>query len=199
MAARSRVVLRVGAIALLASVAVATIVDPTARRSPGAGRLFASRRPHRSPRADDSASCGRRTMFVAEKSGRIMISARPGSAARRFLPSVAKRLRHVGSGRLALALDPAFPREPYVYVATLITLPSAGPLRSRPSRNGTDTCPIRRDPEGRLVSSGRLSVLTARGNHMVGKKRGLIEEWSSAVQHALGRRPSSSARTAPCT
>ena len=190
MAVRGRVALRVGAIALLAAAAVATVVairPPGGRQVPGGFSLHVVASGLHAPTAVRFADDGR--MFVAEKSGRIMVFATPGVGRPTLFADLSRKVYDTWDhGLLALALDPDFPREPDVYVAYTHNAAIDGAAPLWPSRNGTDTCP---DPPGILkdgcVSSGRLSVLTARGDHMVGKERVLIEDWcQQSNTHSVG-------------
>ena len=78
-----------------------------------------------------------------------------------------------------LALDPAFPVRPYVYVAYAhnAVIGGTAPRWSDPD-TGADICP---NPPGATelgcVISGRLSRLTADGDKMVGSEQVLLEDW----------------------
>ena len=190
MAVRGRVALRVGAIALLAAAVVAAIVairPPGGRQVPAGFSLHVVASGLHAPTAVRFADDGR--MFVAEKSGRIIVFAKPGDGKPTLFADLSRNVYDTWDhGLLALALDPDFPREPYVYVAYTHNAAIGGTAPRWPSRNGTDTCP---DPPGILkegcVSSGRLSVLTARGDHMAGKERVLIEDWcQQSNTHSVG-------------
>ncbi len=91
-------------------------------------------------------------------------------------------------GLLGLALHPDFPDKPYVYVSYTHNAPIGGKAPRWPSRDGVDVCP---DPPGiqedGCISSGRLSVLTAQGDHAVGPERVLIEDWcAQSNTHSVG-------------
>jgi uncharacterized repeat protein (TIGR01451 family) len=130
------------------------------------------------------ASDGR--VFVAEKSGRIKVFDNLSDTT----PTVFADLRtnvhdFWDRGLLGLALDPAFPTNPYVYVLYAYDhiLGDAAP----PPRWG-DTCP---NPPGATgdgcVVSGRLSRLQAAGNVMTGPEQVLIEDWCQQYpSHSVG-------------
>jgi glucose/arabinose dehydrogenase len=92
-------------------------------------------------------------------------------------------------GMLGLALDPAFPTRPYLYV--LYTYDAAiGTAAPRWGTPGTvwDDCPT---PPGATddgcVVSARLSRLTASGNSMTGSEQVLIEDWCQQYpSHSIG-------------
>ena len=123
-------------------------------------------------------------ILVAEKSGRIVVFSGPGDSRRTLFADLSREVFDSRDhGLFGLALDPAFPRKPLVYV--LYTYDAPIGLRapvwhdSCPDRPGQphDTCPV----------SGRLSVLTARGNHQVGRERVLIEDWcQQSSTHSVG-------------
>jgi hypothetical protein len=83
----------------------------------------------------------------------------------------------------AIALDPGFPANPYVYVLYTYDAPIGG---SAPRWN--DVCP---DPPGSntnsCVDSGRLSRLQAAGNLMSGSEQVLVEAWCQQfTSHSIG-------------
>jgi glucose/arabinose dehydrogenase len=86
-------------------------------------------------------------------------------------------------GLLGLALDPRFPTRPYVYVLYSYD----GPMGSRVLHPGrrADICPsLLRNG---CVTSGRLSVLTARGDRMTGPERVLLWDWCNQYDtHSVG-------------
>lgn len=128
-------------------------------------------------------------VFVAEKSGRLVILDRLGDQSPTLFADLSREVYDIWDrGLLGLALDPAFPGRPYVYVAYSYNASIGGRAPRWPSRDGRDMCP---DPPGILkngcVSSGRLSVLTARGDHMSGPERVLIEDWcGQSNTHSVG-------------
>jgi glucose/arabinose dehydrogenase len=94
-------------------------------------------------------------------------------------------------GLLGMALDPAFPANPYVYVLYtydhVLGSPSPAPRWGTPGVY-SDPCPT---PPGATadgcVVSGRLSRLTASGNTMTGSEQVLVEDWCQQYpSHSVG-------------
>src|SRR5262245_25174880 len=86
-------------------------------------------------------------------------------------------------GLLGLALDPAFPTRPYVYVLYTYDAAIGG---TAPRWN--DACPTPPGPttDGCLVSA-RVSKLTASGSMMTGAEQVLIEDWCQQFpSHSIG-------------
>ena len=86
-------------------------------------------------------------------------------------------------GLLGLALDPAFPANPYVYVLYAYDAPIGG---TAPTWN--DGCPTPPGPttDGCLVSA-RVSRLTASGNVMTGSEQVLVNDWCQQFpSHSIG-------------
>jgi glucose/arabinose dehydrogenase/PKD repeat protein len=130
------------------------------------------------PTAVRFASDGR--VFVIEKRGVVKVF----SSLTDTTPTVFADLRTSvfngwDRGMMGLALDPAFPTKPYVYVlyAHDADIGSVAPKWGTPNTDD-DTCP---DPPGYTtdgcVISGRLSRLTAAGNVMTGAEKVLVEGW----------------------
>lgn len=122
-------------------------------------------------------------VFVAEKSGLVKVF--PTLYAPK--PSIfADLTRNVDDywdrGLLGLALDPAFPRKPYVYVLYAFDAPIGG---AAPTWN--DGCPTPPGPNtDGCVVSGRLSRLTADGDAAVAEKV-LINAWGQQFpSHSVG-------------
>ncbi|MGE5275519.1 MAG: PQQ-dependent sugar dehydrogenase [Acidobacteriota bacterium] len=123
-------------------------------------------------------------IFVAEKSGLIKVFDSLSSPA----PTIFADLRtevddYWDRGLLSLALHPNFPTTPYVYALYSYDAPIGG---TAPTWN--DTCP---SPPGATtngcVISGRLSRLTAAGNHMTGTEEVLLEAWGQQFpSHSVG-------------
>jgi glucose/arabinose dehydrogenase len=142
------------------------------------------------PTAVRFASDGR--VFVAEKSGIVKVFDDPSDAT----PSVFADLRtnvynFWDRGMLGLALDPAFPTRPYVYVAYTYDheLGSSAPAPRWGTPGATsDPCPT---PPGATsdgcVVSSRISRLTAAGNVMTGGEQVLVENWCQQYpSHSIG-------------
>jgi glucose/arabinose dehydrogenase len=131
-------------------------------------------------------------IFVAEKNGRIKVFDDLADTTPTLFADLSTNVYNFWDrGLLGLALDPAFPSQPYVYVLYTYDheLGSSAPA----PRWGTpgvlsDPCPTPPGPtaDGCLVS-GRLSRLQASGNVMVGSEQVLIEDWCQQYpSHSIG-------------
>jgi glucose/arabinose dehydrogenase len=140
------------------------------------------------PTAIRFAADGR--VFVAEKSGLVKVFDSLSDPQPDTFADLRTQVHNFWDrGLLGLALDPAFPEKPYVYV--LYTYDAA--IGGTAPRWGTpgatsDGCP---SPPGATadgcVVSGRLSRLTASGNSMVGTEQVLIEDWCQQYpSHSIG-------------
>ena len=131
-------------------------------------------------------------VFVAEKSGLIKVFDGLGDTT----PTVFADLRtnvynFWDRGLLGMALDPAFPTRPYVYVSYTYDheLGSSAPAPRWGTPGATsDPCP---NPPGATsdgcVVSGRLSRLEAFGNVMTGPENVLVEDWCQQYpSHSIG-------------
>ncbi len=128
-------------------------------------------------------------VFVAEKSGIIRVFDNLDDPA----PSVFADLRtqvlnHLDRGLLGLALDPAFPTRPYVYVLYTRDADIGGPAPKWGTAGQTsDPCP---DPPGYddgCTASARLSRLQAVGNTWSGTEHVLIDGWFQQFDsHSIG-------------
>ncbi len=86
-------------------------------------------------------------------------------------------------GLLGLALDPAFPSSPYVYVLYTYDAPIGG---TAPTWNDACPTPPGATTDGCLVSA-RVSRLTASGNTMTGSEQVLVEDWCQQFpSHSIG-------------
>lgn len=134
------------------------------------------------PTAVRFASDGR--VFVAEKSGLIKVFANINATT----PTVFADLRTqvysaYDHGLLGIALDPAFPTKPYIYVLYTLDAPIGG---TPPVWNDKCPTPPGADVDGCVVS-GRLSRLTAAGNVMTGPEKVLINDWCEQYSsHSVG-------------
>lgn len=129
-------------------------------------------------------------VFVAEKSGIIKVFDSLSDS----LPTVFADLRtnvhnYWDRGLLGLALDPAFPTRPYVYVLYTYDGPIGGtaPAWGMPGAT-SDGCP---DPPGGTaegcVVSARVSRLQAAGNVMTGTEKVLVHDWFQQFPgHSIG-------------
>jgi glucose/arabinose dehydrogenase len=123
-------------------------------------------------------------VFIAEKSGIIIVF----DSLTDTVPKVFADLRTDvfdawDRGLLGLALDPAFPTRPYVYV-----LYARDALPGGTSPHWNDNCPT---PPGATdagcVVTGRLARLTASGDKMTGSPQVLIDDWCQQFpSHSIG-------------
>jgi PKD repeat protein/glucose/arabinose dehydrogenase len=131
-------------------------------------------------------------IFVAEKNGRIKVFDGLADTTPTLFADLSTNVYNFWDrGLLGLALDPAFPSQPYVYVLYTYDheLGSSAPA----PRWGTpgvlsDPCPTPPGPTADgCVVSGRLSRLQASGNVMVGSEQVLIEDWCQQYpSHSIG-------------
>jgi glucose/arabinose dehydrogenase/PKD repeat protein len=131
-------------------------------------------------------------IFVAEKNGRIKVFDDLADTTPTLFADLSTNVYNFWDrGLLGLALDPAFPSQPYVYVLYTYDheLGSSAPA----PRWGTpgvlsDPCPTPPGPTADgCVVSGRLSRLQASGNVMVGSEQVLIEDWCQQYpSHSTG-------------
>jgi glucose/arabinose dehydrogenase/PKD repeat protein len=140
------------------------------------------------PTAVRFASDGR--VFVAEKSGIIKVFDNLSDSTPTVFADLRTQVYNLWDrGLLGLALDPAFPSNPWVYVIYAHDAAIGGTAPRWGSVGGTsDACPT---PPGAnddgCVISGRLSRLQASGNAMVGSEQVLIEDWCQQYpSHSIG-------------
>ena len=140
------------------------------------------------PTAVRFANDGR--VFVAEKSGLIKVFSGLSDSSPTVFADLRTQVHNFWDrGLLGLALDPAFPVNPWVYVLYTrdATIGGAAPLWG--SAGGTsDGCPTPPGPtsDGCVVSA-RLSRLQASGDVMVGTEQVLIEDWCQQYpSHSVG-------------
>ena len=131
-------------------------------------------------------------IFVAEKNGRIKVFDNLADTTPTLFADLSTNVYNFWDrGLLGLALDPAFPTQPYVYV--LYTYDHELGSTAPAPRWGTpgvlsDPCPTPPGPTADgCVVSGRLSRLQASGNVMVGSEQVLIEDWCQQYpSHSTG-------------
>jgi len=131
-------------------------------------------------------------IFVAEKNGRIKVFDNLADTTPTLFADLSTNVYNFWDrGLLGLALDPAFPSQPYVYV--LYTYDHELGSTAPAPRWGTpgvlsDPCPTPPGPTADgCVVSGRLSRLEASGNVMVGSEQVLIEDWCQQYpSHSTG-------------
>jgi glucose/arabinose dehydrogenase len=140
------------------------------------------------PTAVRFASDGR--VFVAEKSGIVKVFDNLTDSTPAVFADLRTQVYNLWDrGLLGLALDPAFPSNPWVYVLYAHDAAIGGTAPRWGSVGGTsDACPT---PPGATddgcVISGRLSRLQASGNTMIGSEQVLIEDWCQQyTSHSIG-------------
>ena len=128
------------------------------------------------------ASDGR--VFVGQKNGVIKVfSSLTDTSPVTFADLSGEVDDYWDRGLLGLALDPAFPARPYVYVLYTYDAPIGG---TAPAWG--DACPTPPGPttDGCVVSA-RVSRLTASGNTMTGTEQVLVEDWCQQFpSHSIG-------------
>jgi glucose/arabinose dehydrogenase/PKD repeat protein len=119
-------------------------------------------------------------VFVAEKSGLVKVY----DSLTDTTPTIFADLRtqvhnYWDRGLLGLALDPAFPTKPYVYVYYVYNAAIGGTAPRWPTTDGTsDDCPTPPGPtDNGCVVSSRVSRLRASGDVMTGSEQVLVEAW----------------------
>lgn len=138
----------------------------------------------RTPTAVAFAPDGR--VFVAEQAGIVKVFASLSDTT----PTVFADLRtevndYRERGLLGLALDPAFPARPYVYVLYTRDAPLGGtaPTWGQPDTEG-DPCP---DEFNGCLVSGRLARLEADHNGWTGRMDVLVDGWPTQFDsHSIG-------------
>ncbi len=123
-------------------------------------------------------------VFVSEKSGLIKVFDDLNDPTPTvFADFRQKTYNYWDRGMIGMALDPAFPTAPYVYLLYTYDAPIGG---TAPTWN--DACPTPPGPNGDgCVASGRLVRVQADGNVMVGGEQILIEDWCiQYVTHSVG-------------
>ncbi len=124
-------------------------------------------------------------VFVAEKSGVIKVFDSLSATTPTVFADLSAQVHDFWDrGLLGLALDPAFPTRPYVYVLYTYNAEIGGTAPLWPSQG----CP---NPPGATgdgcVVSARLSQLQAAGSVMTGSEKVLIEDWCQQYpSHSIG-------------
>ena len=125
-------------------------------------------------------------VFVAEKGGLIKVFVHLGDT----MPAVFADLRtevndFFERGIMGLALDPAFPERPWVYVLYTRDAPPGGdtPTWGQAGTDG-DSCP---DPGNGCLATGRLARLEAAGSVWTGRIDVLVNGWTQQFgSHSIG-------------
>ncbi|HEX6234308.1 MAG TPA: PQQ-dependent sugar dehydrogenase [Jiangellaceae bacterium] len=176
---------------LLAGVAVGVPADGSPAAGPGLPAGFREEIVFSGltqPTAVRFAADGR--VFVAEKSGIVKIFDNLSDSTPTVFADLRTQVHNFWDrGLLGLALDPAFPSNPWVYVLYTHDAPIGGTAPWWGSVGATfDGCPTPPGPTADgCVVSGRLSRLQASGNTMVGSEQVLIEDWCQQYpSHSIG-------------
>lgn len=176
---------------LLAGVAVGVPADGSPAAGPGLPAGFREEIVFSGltqPTAVRFAADGR--VFVAEKSGIVKIFDNLSDSTPTVFADLRTQVHNFWDrGLLGLALDPAFPSNPWVYVLYTHDAPIGGTAPRWGSVGATfDGCPTPPGPTADgCVVSGRLSRLQASGNTMVGSEQVLIEDWCQQYpSHSIG-------------
>ncbi len=129
-------------------------------------------------------------VFVAEKGGRIKVFASlTATTSTLFADFSTKVYNHWDRGMLGLALDPAFPTTPFLYVLYAYDGDIGGPSPKWGTAGVlSDPCP---SPPGTTgdgcTVSGRLSRLQASGSVMIGSEFVLLNDWFQQYpSHSIG-------------
>ena len=140
------------------------------------------------PTAIEFAADGR--VFVAEKSGIIKVFDSLADTTPALFADLRTNVHNFWDrGLLGMALHPAFPAEPYVYVLYAHDASIGGTAPRWGVPGGTsDSCPTPPGPTADgCVISGRLSRLQAAGNQMIGPEQVLVEDWGQQYpSHSIG-------------
>jgi glucose/arabinose dehydrogenase len=134
------------------------------------------------PIAVQFAADGR--VFVAQKNGVIKVFASLTDTAPVTFADLSSKVHDFWDrGMLGMALDPAFPARPYVYVLYTYDAPIGG---TPPTWGDGCPTPPGATTDGCLVS-GRVSKLTANGSVMTGTEQVLVEDWCQQFpSHSIG-------------
>jgi glucose/arabinose dehydrogenase len=119
-------------------------------------------------------------VFVGEKGGRIEVFDGLKDPTPTTFADLSTNVYDYGDrGLLGLALDPGFPRKPYVYVLYTLDAPEG---QDPPVYH--DDCG---DPQAACVAAARLSRLTEVSHDQAGPERVLIEGWCQQFpSHSIG-------------
>ena len=170
LAARTLVALAALAAALVAPAAASAVTLPPGFQQTTAISGLVS------PMDMDLAPNGR--VFVAEKSGVVKTwDSLSDTTATTFADLRTQVHNFSGRGLLGIAVDPAFPARPYVYVYYTLDAPVGGtaPTFGVPGQT-QDQCPG--DPDVvNCVTSSRVSRLRVAGEQMDGPEQVLVNDW----------------------
>ncbi|HKY65486.1 MAG TPA: PQQ-dependent sugar dehydrogenase [Acidimicrobiales bacterium] len=129
-------------------------------------------------------------VFVSEKSGLIKVFDSVSDTTATVFADLRTQVHNFWDrGLLGLTLDPGFPTKPYVYVAyTYDAVPGGTAPRWGTAGATSDGCP---NPPGATgdgcVVQGRVSRLTASGDHVSGAETALVTGWCQQFSsHSVG-------------
>jgi glucose/arabinose dehydrogenase len=129
-------------------------------------------------------------VFVGEKSGLVKVFDNLSDTTPTVFADLRTQVHNFWDrGLLGMALDPAFPSRPYVYVLYAYDAAIGGTAPRWGTAGATsDGCPT---PPGATddgcVISGRVSRLTASGNVMTGSEQVLVNDWCQQYpSHSIG-------------
>ncbi len=126
-------------------------------------------------------------VFVAEKGGTIKTFDDLSDTTAATFADLRTQVHNFSSrGLLGLAVDPAFPAEPYVYVYYTLDAPIGGtpPTFGNPGQT-TDSCPGDTDDVNCIVSQ-RVSRLRVAGEQQDGPEQVLVNDWCQQFQYHPG-------------
>ena len=126
-------------------------------------------------------------VFVAEKSGIVKTYTSLADTSATVLADLRTQVHNYSNrGLLGLAVDPAFPAKPYVYVYYTLDAPIGGtpPVFGQPGRND-DACPGDLDVVNCVVSA-RVSRLRVSGEQMDGPEQVLVNDWCQQFAYHAG-------------
>ncbi len=126
-------------------------------------------------------------VFVAEKGGTIQTFDDLSDPTPTLFADLRTQVHNFSSrGLLGLAIDPAFPAEPYVYVYYTLDAPIGGtpPTFGNPGQT-SDNCPGDTDDVNCIVSQ-RVSRLRVAGQQQDGPEQVLVNDWCQQFQYHPG-------------
>ena len=123
-------------------------------------------------------------VFVAEKSGYIRtFDSLSDSTAHTFADLRTQVHNFSNRGLLALAVDPEYPAQPYIYVHYVLDAPIGGTPPTWGTANATnDSC----FSEGDCLASVRVSKLRVEGEDVSGPEQVLVNDWCQQFQFHPG-------------
>ena len=138
-----------------------------------------------SPTDVEVAANGR--VFVAEKSGIVKTYTSISDSSATTVADLRTQVHNYSNrGLLGLAIDPAYPAQPYIYAYYTLDAPAGGtpPVFGAPGQD-EDLCPGSLD-EVNCVVSARVSRLRVNGEVMDGPEQVLVNDWCQQFQYHAG-------------